>query len=369
MTDKKNSEEVGAEETKTKVYRLISKEKKDSKLTLEIEIPYSLLEAQKTNAIKALGKDLEIKGFRKGSAPSNIIEENIGASKIVEEMGYQAIIKYLPQIVDDEKINSLTQPQISVLKIAPQNPMIFKAEFILMPEIKIADYKKIAKSVKQTPKVEVTDTEINDYIDYIKNSKAEAEKIKKQTSADPKERNDSKKEDLVKVEFNDDFVKTLGDFKDVDDFKTKLKANMLEEKQVKENQKRRLEIVEKIINESEIELPDILIEEELGRMLAQFKDDITRAKMDFSDYLKQINKTEEDLYKEWRPDAIKRSKMNLILPKIAFAEKIEASDEVVDKEVQHLKSHYPDINDEHARSYVSHILRNEEVFKFLENIK
>ena len=181
------------------------------------------------------------------------------------------------------------------------------------------------------------------------------------------EKFDPEKADLPEV--NDDFVKTLGNFKTVDDFKKELKKNMLTDKENKAKESRRIKMIEKIIDESKVDVPNVMVEQEIERMLSKFKHDIQNFKMNPEDYLKQINKTEDDLKKEWKPDAIKRSKMNLILPKIAAEEKIKADEEAVKKELEHLKSHDKDLNEEHAKVYVEHVLTNEAVFKFLEGQK
>ncbi len=372
-------------------YKIVSQEKKGGQISLDIEMPFSELENKRSKAIEVLGKEVVVKGFRKGSAPAGLIAQEVGEAKIIEEMSYQSILSVLPKLIEEEKINPLTQPSISILKLAPGNPMVFKAVFVLMPEINVADYKKIAKSVKQPEDIKVEEAEIDEYIDYIRSQRAEAETLKKKTSADPKERAEANKKvasddkmsedkdgDVDKnsknpktdlPELNDEFVKTLGDFKDVSDFKKQLRENMEKDKKQRATQKRRLEIIEKIISESKIDVPDLMVEEELNKMLQQFKGDLDQAKMNFEDYLTQINKKEQDLLREWRPDAIKRTKMNLILPKIAVKEKIEADPEKVEHEVKHLKEHYPDIEDHQAKSYVSHMLRNDAVFKFLEEIK
>jgi UDPglucose 6-dehydrogenase len=67
-------------------------------------------------------------------------------------MAFEAVNQILPVIMIEEKINSLTQPQISITKIAPKNPVLLKASFVLMPEIELADYKKIAKSIEESCK-------------------------------------------------------------------------------------------------------------------------------------------------------------------------------------------------------------------------
>jgi trigger factor len=376
--DNKSQKDENKNETKQSAtkdannYKIINKSEEKKLLSLEIELPFSELESKREAAIKNLGEHVEIKGFRKGTAPAKMVEDQVGKMKVLEEMAYQAVVENLPNIVIAENINALTQPKISITKIADNNPLTFKAEFILMPDIEVADYKKIAKETEAAEESKVTDQEIDEYIDYIRNSKAEADAMKKKTSPDPEERkeaNDKKEEAPELPELNDEFVKTLGDFKNVDDFKKQLRENMEKDKAEKAKQKRRISIIEKIIEESKIDIPDIMVEEELQRMMDQFKGDLQMAKMDFDEYIKSVSKTPEDLLKEWRPDAIKRTKMNLILPKIAASEKIEADPEKVEHEVKHLKQHYPDISDAQAQSYVSHMLRNDEVFKFLEEIK
>ncbi len=358
-----------------KNYKILNKEEKNKELTTEIEISIDFIESLREKAIKSIGKEVELKGFRKGTAPDKMVVEHVGEAKIFEEMAFEAINQILPVIMIEEKINSLTQPQISITKIAPKNPVVLKASFILMPEIELADYKKIAKSIERKDGQKIEDKEIEDYINYLRKSRAESEALKNKTTGEisDKERanNDSEKDTQISEKelpvFDDEFVKTLGNFKDVDDFKNQLKENMSAEKDRQSKEKRRIEIIEKIISESKVELPDILVEEELDRMVEQFRSDIRNYRMEPEDYLKEIKKTEKDLRSEWRTDAEKRAKMNLVLPKIALEEKIEADKEKVEHEAHHLVEHHK-VDEVRAKQYVEYVLRNEAVLKFLEEL-
>src|SRR5690606_15144234 len=107
-----------------------------------------------------------------------------------------------------------------------------------------------------------------------------------------------KEEDIVVPEFDDAFVKTLGDFKDVEDFKKKVGENMKIEKEREAKDKKRSDIIEKLIEKTTVDLPDILIDGELEKMAAQFKDDLEKAGLKMEDYLKQLGKSEEDIKKE-----------------------------------------------------------------------
>jgi len=218
--------------TENKNYKILNKEEKNKKLTAEIEISIDFVESLRTKALKTIGKEVELKGFRKGTAPEKMVADYVGEEKVFEEMAFEAVNEILPIIMIEEKINSLTQPEIAITKIAPKNPVVIKASFILMPEIVLADYKKIAKSIEKKDKVSVDDKEIEDYIEYLRKSRGESEALKNKTaggitSEDAKNIKDTEgKTELVLPEFNDEFVKALGNFKNVEDFKTQLKENM-----------------------------------------------------------------------------------------------------------------------------------------------
>ena len=68
-------------------------------------------------------------------------------------------------------------------------------------------------------------------------------------------------------EFNDEFVRALGPFKDLEDFKTKLKANIKLEKENQAKEKTRLKIIEQVIDDSTMETPDLLIDVELDKIV------------------------------------------------------------------------------------------------------
>jgi trigger factor len=176
---------------------------------------------------------------------------------------------------------------------------------------------------------------------------------------------ETKEEDLPP--FNDEFVQALGPFENVADFKTKLKENIKLEKGNQLKERTRLKIVEKIIDGSEIDIPEILIEVELDKILYRMESDIVQMGLKFEEYLKHLNKTKEDLKKEFRNDAEKKAKLALVLNKISQVEKIIADEKEVEREVENILAHYKDADKERARVYAHNILTNEKIFQFLEN--
>lgn len=134
-------------------------------------------------------------------------------------------------------------------------------------------------------------------------------------------------------------------------------------------EKKRLAIIEKLVKETEILVPKILLESELAKMMGQFKDDVMRAGLKWEDYLKQIKKTEQDIEKEWKDQALARAKADLIVGKIAIEEKIEPTEAELEHETQHLLEHYKDADPLRVRVYVYTMMRNEKVLEFLERLK
>lgn len=342
-------------------YKLIKREDLEAgQVELEIEITDEIVRNFRAEAVKEISNEIEIDGFRKGTAPENIILQKVGEMMITEKSATRAIYNVIPLVINDEKIEPLTFPQITITKLAPGNPVVFKILITVMPKISLPDYKKIAKNISASPEAVVEDKEVDDYIDYIRKQRAHGLAMSKGEKIDP--------EKLELPNLDEEFVKTLGDFKSVDEFKNKLKENMLQDKKMRNIETRRIKIIESIIDEVKDEMPEILIEQELERMFGKFKHDIEQFKMKPEDYLAQIKKTEEDLKKEWQTDAVKRVKMNLVLPKIAETENIKADKKDIDHEVSHLKEHDPSIDENHARLYVENVLTNEAVFKFLETL-
>jgi trigger factor len=113
-------------------------------------------------------------------------------------------------------------------------------------------------------------------------------------------------------------------------------------------------------------VPSILVNSELDKLVDQFKGDLAQYGMKPEDYLASIKKTEEDLRNEWKPEAEKRAKMNIVLAEIAITEKLEPNAEEVEMQSAQLVQMYADLDPLRAKAYVHHMLTNEEVFKFLE---
>lgn len=182
---------------------------------------------------------------------------------------------------------------------------------------------------------------------------------------------------VQKVEFpeiNDQFAQNLGRFKNLEDLKESIREGLNLEKEKLESQRVRAEILEKIAEKSELEVPEDLVEKEKERLFQNLKNFLTsHLKVKFEDYLKRIKKPEEELLDSLKVQAQKRVKHFLILGEIAKRENIEVSEGEVIEEINKILKHYPsierakrEIDLEKLKSYTKEVLRNEKTLAFLE---
>jgi len=336
-------------------YEVKIKKLEKSEVELEVFLPADFLNSARKKALEMFTLSLEIPGFRKGHTPENMVIEKVGETKILEESADLILREHFPKIIEQEKLDIIGRPKISITKLALGNPLEFKAVFAVLPEIELSDYRAIAKEVgekekSKEEKIEANEKEIDEVLLQIRKNKAHFDKT----------------ENLP--ELNDEFAKLAGNFKNLDELKEKVKQNIIEEKKIKNIEKKRASIMEELLKNTKIDLPEILIESEIEKSLAQMKDDIVRMGSKFEDYLTHIKKTEEDLKKDLREGSEKKAKVQLIFNKIAEAEKIEPNKEILENEVKEVLKHYPEASETNARIYVSTILLNSEVLRLLENL-
>ncbi len=372
-----------------KKYKVDVLKKPGSLVFISGSISPEIIADHKTAALKQISADIELPGFRKGHVPGNIIEQKIGEIGILEEAAGIVLEEIVPEILIQESIQIITRPSIRITKLVPGHPVEYSITVPVMPEVKLPDFKKIAKKYKPaTHSNEVTEKEVAEALlnvrktvtEWKRRKAGDQEKVHTHTHdghvhkpgevhdhEHVEEKKSPKKETEVEPPtLTDDDVKMIGEYKDVADFTEKLKQSLITEKEKKAKDKRRGEIAEGLIAETNIDIPDVMIEDEQHVMLERFKHDIEDMGMKFDQYIKEIKKTEEDLKKEWLPDAKKRVTLELVLSKIARDEKLEVNTKELEEEVKHYLQMMPGTDETRVREHIRHLMLKEEVFKMLE---
>lgn len=184
-----------------------------------------------------------------------------------------------------------------------------------------------------------------------------------------------------KPELNDEFAKSLGEFKDLEALKESIKEGLRHEKEHKEKDLWRLEILKEIAKKSEAEIPPILLEAEKEKMLAELEQNLAQMGLQFEKYLEDIKKTKDELKKEWSNKAEERVMAALILRQIARKEDLKIEEEELEKEANAFLARFRSsvkaepgatgegnqIDKERLKEYIKGSLLNEKVFRLLED--
>src|SRR4030042_1465445 len=133
-------------------------------------------------------------------------------------------------------------------------------------------------------------------------------------------------------ELNADFVKTVGDYENLDDFREGIKGKLSKQMEMVNKNNYEHELLEKVTDICETKVPKILIERELEYMMKSLEDDLKSKDLSLQDYYESIKTDEEKVKKEYEIAAEKRIKQELVLDKISQVENIKVSEkEVMDK--------------------------------------
>lgn len=292
-------------------------------LTASVVIEAAVFDKKRQEAIKELGKEVTVAGFRKGQAPENLIEARLDQNKILDKALSSLLPDILKEILEKEKFTPLTYPQINLTKVAPGNDLEFSLMFVLPPEVKLGDYKSIR--VKKAQVEPVSEEKIDQSIANI----FEAKKKEGSTKSEPViygadgQPISSKSPSL---ELNDEFAKSLG-ANDLAHLRELVKADLEEIALTEAERKFETDLFKELTAMSSVEVPDILVEDELNRMISRAQTDLSRSGIKFEDYLKESQKTIEQLMQDWRPQARNNVQVQLILGEVGKAEEVEISDE------------------------------------------
>lgn len=338
----------------------------DSEYEIEGEIHADIVKTFRDKAVKELSLETRVDGFRPGHAPEKFVVDRFGEVAITEEAGRMALEanygEIMKKAIDDKKIKVLGSPAVTITKVAPGEAFGFKIKTALMPEVKVKGYKASAKkAMSEKAEVKVTDKEIDEAIVDLQKQVAHTDHHKNNPDDHAHDHGE-----LPLPEVDAEFIKKFGPFETVEAFKEKIKEGITVEKKRKEKDKKRLALMDTLIEDSEITMPKMLVESELSRMVHELGANISQMGLNVETYLKHIGKTIDELKTEWIPDAEKRAKTQLILNQIALDEKITVSEDDIKKEVEQIMQVYKDADKTRAEIYVETVLLNEKVWAWLE---
>jgi FKBP-type peptidyl-prolyl cis-trans isomerase (trigger factor) len=243
-------------------------------IKIDIKIPWQEVLVAQEKIIDKLTETVEIKGFRKGKAPKDLVRKSIEPEKLLNEILSELVPTVYSQAVSENNLKPIMLPQIHVEKVNEGEDWELHAITAEMPEINLGDFKDKLKGELASANIWTPASAQND--------------PQGPPSDDPAKKREEK---LNKT-------------------------------------------IDWLLKNIQIEIPELLLDEETNRMLARQFDQLQKLGLTAEQYLASRGKTAEQNREEFRKSAEDNIKIDLILNSIAQTEKTAASEEDVNKWIE-----------------------------------
>ncbi len=178
-----------------------------------------------------------------------------------------------------------------------------------------------------------------------------------------------KKKELPKLD--DEFAKDVSEFDTLKELKEDIKQKQQKQNDDKAKYETQDAVIKAVCENVKVEIPSGMIETEIDSMLQNMEQRLSYQGLKLEQYLQMMGKTQEEIKKEYEPQAIDAIKSRLALEAIIKAEKIEATNEEIDEKLKEMAKNYGKENDEeflkneNVRNYMKEGLANEKAMEFL----
>ena len=375
-------------------------EKMDNcQLALNIEMEGGETDKYMLDALEHLAKRVTLPGFRKGKAPSSLVEQHVGKHAIFQEALEHLIPEVYEEALKKESISAIGEPKIELLQV---DPVVFKAIVPLKPNVTPGNYREIKLEMG---KKEIGDSDINQVIEQLQMqfgtlvpvergiqygdiitcdiaAKRSSEPILDRKDAAYEVNQDSKypapgfAEKLVGLgkdaeteftlsfpddyeikeiagkeytfavkvkeikekslpEVNDEFAKNAGS-ENLDDLKDKIRVSL--QSRADESLKKEFEnkLVTQLIEQSTIEFPPVLVEKEIDHIINEEARNFADGVKGLENYLGNVKKTMEQHRDDLRSAATDRVKAFLVTSKIGEVEDIKVSEDELSEAIENM---------------------------------
>lgn len=134
-------------------------------------------------------------------------------------------------------------------------------------------------------------------------------------------------------ELDDEFAKDVSEFETLEELKEEIRQKLQKRKEDEADQYRKDEAVKRAAENATVDIPEVMIEREIDRMIEDFERQLYMQGMNLEAYLNASGEEEDSLREQFKEEAENRVKHSLVLEAIAKAENIQVSDEDVEKEL------------------------------------
>lgn len=365
---------------------------------LEITVPAEEIARETERVVAEIQKKARMPGFRPGKVPANLIKSRF-AFEVRQDVLESLVPKYFHKRVQEDELNIVGTPNIKDVHFEDGEPLRFKAEFEIAPQIELKDYRGVLVHYHEP---EVTDEDVQKRLEDLREQKAQYVNIDprpvvegdyavvslqslsglKEPIQQPsltmhvgdKEQlpefneallgmvPDEEKEFEVQYpeeygqenlagktvkfrmtlkvirmkelpDLNDEFAKDLGDFETLDSLREAVRKTIFREKEVAAQQKAKEEAVDRLIDTHDFPVPEAYVERQIeSEAEAQFRRMTGGQNIDIKKLKESIDW--DGFTSQMRPKALREVKASLLIDRLAEVEKIYATNDEVDREVQ-----------------------------------
>ena len=177
-----------------------------------------------------------------------------------------------------------------------------------------------------------------------------------------------KKKELPKLD--DEFAKDVSEFDTLKELKEDIKAKMEKDNEQKAKYETQEAAIKAVCDKVKVDIPSGMIEMEVENMINDIAQRLSYQGLKLDQYLKMVGKTEEELKKEYEPQAIEAIKSRLTLEAIIKAEKLEATEEEINAKLEEMAKSYgkkvEEIKDnENLNKYIKEGIESEKAIEFI----
>jgi len=374
-----------------------------SRVVLNIEVEAEEMEKAVQQAYRRLGAKADIPGFRKGKAPTALLEQFFGKAALIEDAAEHLLPEVYDRAIQENEVDAIAQPEVEIVQV---DPLSFKATVPVRATVELGDYSEMRFEPEA---VEVTEDEVAEVLERIRSLQAPWEPVDRPAKAgdllaidvegtvegatmiDEKERwyelshdlpsplpgfseqmegaekgqektfsltlpegqgehagkecsfrvvvNEVKEKKLA--ELDDEFAKSVGQgLQTLEAIREKLEADLRARKEAEARNAIEEKAIQTLVDLAKIEYPDVMVDRQIDHLVEQQREELGDRK-GLENYLKSVGKTEEDLRNEIRPLAEKMVVRSLAIQRFTEMEAIEIGADEIDVEVEGIRQHAP----------------------------
>ena len=173
-------------------------------------------------------------------------------------------------------------------------------------------------------------------------------------------------------ELDDEFAKDVSEFETLDEYKKDLEKKIKEEKEASAKNAKEMAVIDELVKNTEVTIPESMIEDEVENMVEQFKANLSYQGLTLEQYCGFMNTDVNGFKTNLKPEAEKNVKMKLALEAVAKVEDIKVEDKEIDEKIDELKKQYgssdtsDDLNkNENVRHYMEDKIKQDKLMQII----